>query len=88
MYFIIVFAELYDLNHKYVHNYITMFSLTRILKKCYTYSVCTGELSGPGSELLVRFHTSSEIKKRYTILTHGHTDMIVALLGMLQTAMK
>ena len=44
----------------------------------------TGELSGPGAELLIRFHTSSEVKKRYTILTHGQTDMIIALLGMIQ----
>ena len=46
--------------------------------------LCAGELSGPGAELLIRFHTSPEEKKRYTILTHGQTDMIVALLGMLQ----
>lgn len=44
-------------------------------------STCTGELSGPGAELLVRFHTSSEDRPRYTIRTHGDTDMIVALLG-------
>lgn len=41
----------------------------------------TGELSGPGAELLVRFHTSSEERARYTIQTLGDTDMIVALLG-------
>ena len=44
--------------------------------------LCAGELSGPGAELLIRFHTSPEVKKRYTILTHGQTDMIVALLGI------
>ena len=44
-------------------------------------STCPGELSGPGAELLVRFHTSSEDRPRYTIRTHGDTDMIVALLG-------
>ena len=46
--------------------------------------LCAGELSGPGAELLIRFHTSPEVRKRYTILTHGQTDMIVALLGMIQ----
>ena len=40
-----------------------------------------GELSGPGAELLIRFHTSKQERKRYTILTHGDTDTIVALLG-------
>ena len=40
-----------------------------------------GEFSGPGAELLVRFHTSSEDRARYTIQTLGDTDMIVALLG-------
>ena len=47
-----------------------------------------GELSGPGAELLIRFHTSPEIRQRYTILTHGKTDMIVALLGMFQAINK
>ena len=41
----------------------------------------TGELSGPGAELLVRFHTSKEDRPHYTIRTIGDTDMIVALLG-------
>jgi len=41
----------------------------------------TGELSGAGAELLVRFHTSRKQTQRYTIRTHGHTDMVVALLG-------
>ena len=41
----------------------------------------TGELSGPGAELLVRFHTSPKDRTRYTIQTLGDTDMIVALLG-------
>ena len=47
-------------------------------------SICmhVGELSGPGAELLIRFHTSPEIRQHYTILTHGETDTIVALLGM------
>jgi hypothetical protein len=40
-----------------------------------------GELSGPGAELLIRFHTSAKDRPRYTIQTYGDTDMIVALLG-------
>ena len=45
------------------------------------YHCTSGELSGPGAELLIRFHTSKEERKRYTILTHGDTDTVVALLG-------
>ena len=40
-----------------------------------------GELSGMGAELLLRFHTSSKERPRYTIQTHGDVDMILALLG-------
>lgn len=48
-----------------------------IIIMCYSL----GELSGPGAELLVRFHTSKMDRARYTIQTMGDTDMIVALLG-------
>ena len=48
----------------------------------------SGELSGPGAELLIRFHTSKEERKRYTILTHGDTDTVVALLGKLIQKLK
>ena len=48
--------------------------------RIYTVDI-SGELSGPGAELLIRFHTSKEERKRYTILTHGDTDTVVALLG-------
>jgi hypothetical protein len=47
----------------------------------HVYEPNKGELSGSGAELLVRFHTSSEDRARYTIQTLGDTDMIVALLG-------
>lgn len=34
-----------------------------------------------GAELLLRFHTSTKERPRYTIQTHGDCDMILALLG-------
>ena len=42
--------------------------------------VFLGELSGPSAELLIRFYTSKEERKHYTILTHGDTDTVVALI--------
>ena len=60
---------MYTLTHTHIHTH----TLTRITH--------TGELSGPGAELLIRFHTSDKDRPRYTIQTHGDTDMIVALLG-------
>ncbi|XP_064399570.1 zinc metalloproteinase nas-14-like [Halichondria panicea] len=45
------------------------------------YEPHKGELSGPGAELLIRFHTSKDDRPRYTIQTHGDCDMILALLG-------
>ena len=45
------------------------------------YSAPSGELSGQGAELLVRFHTSTRDRPQYTIRTHGDCDMIIALLG-------
>ena len=53
-----------------------MYSMTTCM-----YLFFIGELSGPGAELLVRFHTSTDDRARYTIQTFGDTDMIVALLG-------
>lgn len=47
----------------------------------HIYEPHHGELSGPGAELFIRFRTSKEDRPRYTILTHGDTDMVVALLG-------
>ena len=41
----------------------------------------TGELSGQGAELLLRFHTSDKERPRYTIQTHGDVDTVIALLG-------
>lgn len=41
----------------------------------------TGELSGMGAELLLRFHTSNKDRPRYTMQTHGDVDMVMALLG-------
>ena len=34
-----------------------------------------------GAELLLRFHTSTKERPRYTIQTHGDCDMVLALLG-------
>ena len=41
----------------------------------------TGELSGQGAELLIRFRTSTRERPQYTIRTHGDCDMVIALLG-------
>lgn len=77
----------------FIHSYgayMYLYSIRTTLtgSYCISFSDCmcinyepTGELSGPGAELLVRFHTSSEERARYTIQTLGNTDMIVALLG-------
>lgn len=45
------------------------------------FPVMSGELSGQGAELLIRFHTSTRERPQYTIRTHGDCDMIIALLG-------
>ena len=46
-----------------------------------SFSVPSGELSGQGAELLIRFHTSTRDRPQYTIRTHGDCDMVIALLG-------
>ena len=45
------------------------------------YNPYTGELTGMGAELLLRFRTSEKERPRYTIQTHGDCDMVLALLG-------
>ncbi len=57
--------------------YLLALTIT-LFPSCFAPS---GELSGQGAELLIRFHTSTRERPQYTIRTHGDCDMIIALLG-------